>query len=361
MPGNRLYAMAGSRGGGARLGAEASLNRSSALQLWAIGTIAPMLAILWNVFERALRSDWFILWEAGRLALAGDVSRLYVVTKDGFNFPYPPHALFFFAPFAPLPYVFSYIAWNLATAAFFLWAAKPYLPKGFPSLLTLLTPGALVCAHFGQTGFLMGGLWLLAFRGSWASVALLTFKPHLGVLSILSIRSRKALIGTCMTALLLFMLGVILFGPAAWRDFFDHSMAHASELTSRRRWQFLGVSPAIAYGIVGWFPFAIAAGLMLMRNLNAFTAATAALLISPYGFSYDMPVASLGIGLAIWGYWGELGWGKRLGLMLGFLVPTLAGLGVWWMPPILLWALWVQVGLPGREQERAVTPETVTK
>jgi len=35
-------------------------------------------------------------------------------------------------------------------------------------------------------------------------------------------------------------------------------------------------------------------------------------------------------------------------------VPTLAGLGVWWIPPILLWVLWVQVGLAAESQE-AVT------
>jgi hypothetical protein len=322
------------------------------LQLWAIGTIAPVLTILWNILETGLRSDWSVLWEAGRMALAGDVGRLYVAVEDGFNFPYPPHALFFFAPFAPLPYAPSYIAWNFLTAAFFMWAAKPYLPKRFPLLLASLTPGALMCLHFGQTGFLVGGLWLLAFRGSWGSVALLTFKPHLGILSILSIRSPRALIGASLVALLIFTLSALIFGPAAWRDFIDHSLTHASELTMRRRWQFVGVSPAIAYGIIGWIPFAIAAGLILMRNVNAFTAATAALLVSPYGFTYDMPLASLGIGLAIWSHWHSLSWHSRLGLALGFFVPTLASLGVWWMPPILLWALWVQVNLP---KEQAVT------
>ena len=339
---------------GTRVSEQVSSNRSSALQLWAIGTIAPVLTILWNVFETGLRSDWAVLWEAGRMALAGDVGRLYVAVEDGFNFPYPPHALLFFAPFAALPYAISYVAWNVLTAGFFLWAARPWLPQRFPPLLVLLTPGALMCLHFGQTGFLVGGLWLLAFRGSWASVALLTFKPHLGVLSILSIRSRRELIGTVLAALLLLALSIALFGLAAWREFFDHSLTHASELTLRRRWQFVGVSPALAYGLIGWLPFALAAGLLLMRRVNAFTAATAALLVSPYGFTYDMPLASLGIGLAIWNHWGGLGWGKRLGLALGFFVPTLASLGVWWMPPILLWALWVQVGLEE-------TPGAVTK
>jgi hypothetical protein len=335
------------------LGDDASLNRSSALQLWAIGAIAPLLTIAWNLFEKGLQSDWFTLWAAGRLALFGDTGRLYDAVKAGFNFPYPPHALFFFVPLAPLPYILSYALWNVVTAGFFVWAARPYLPKGFPALLAVFTPGALMCMHFGQTGLLVGALWLLAFRGSWMSVALLTFKPHLGVLSILSIRSRRALILTSVAAVGLVLFSLLLFGPALWKDFVDHSITHTSELTSRQRWQFLGVSPAIAYGLVGWLPFAIAAGLILMRNVNAFTAATAALLVSPYGFTYDMPTASLGIGLAIWGHWQALGWSKRLALMLGFLAPTLASLGVWWIPPILLWTLWAQVGL--EERAAAVT------
>ena len=82
------------------MGDGVSLNRSSALQLWAIGTIAPILTILWNIFETGLRSDWFILWTAGRLALCGDIP-----PAQGTEFTYPPHALFFFTPLAPIPYV----------------------------------------------------------------------------------------------------------------------------------------------------------------------------------------------------------------------------------------------------------------
>lgn len=323
------------------MGRDASIGRSSALQLWAIGAIAPLLTTAWNIFEGGLRSDWAIFWAAGRAFLFSDVPPAKAI-----EFVYPPHALLFFTPLAPLPYALSYVAWNVLTAAFFLWAARPYLPKDFPPLLAVLTPGALACIHFGQTGLLVGGLWLLAFRGSWASVALLTFKPHLGVLSALSLKSWSAVGKTVVLVLVLVAISVAILGFEAWRDFANHLLSYESQFTERRRWSFLGVTPGIAYGLAGWLPFALAAGLMLMRNVNAFTAATAALLVAPYGFTYDMPAASLGIGLAIYHHWGELGWVKRLGLMLGFLAPMLASLGVWWIPPILLWTLWVQVGLP---------------
>ena len=334
---------------------DASIGRSSALQLWAIGAIAPLLTIAWNVFEGGLKSDWAILWEAGRALLYSDVPPAKAI-----EFVYPPHALLFFTPFAPLPYALSYAAWNVVTAGFFLWAARPYLPKGLPPLLAILTPGALMCIHFGQTALLVGGLWLLAFRGSWASVALLTFKPHLGVLSALSLKSWRAVAKTVALVLILVAVSIAILGFDAWRDFANHLLSYESQFTERRRWSFLGVTPGIAYGLVGWVPFALAAGLILARNVNVFTAATAALLVAPYGFTYDMPTASLGIGLAVYRHWPELGWVRRLALMLGYLVPTVASLGVWWIPPILLWTLWVQVGLEEGKQE-AVTERAVTE
>jgi len=339
----RRYA---SNSGEGRLDEAASISRSSALQLWAIGMIAPLLTIAWNIFEGGLKSDWAILWEAGRALLYSDVP-----PGQAIEFVYPPHALLFFVPFAPLPYALSYAAWNILTAGFFLWAARPYLPRTFPRLLAVLTPGALLSIHFGQTALLVGGLWLLAFRGKWAAVALLTFKPHQGVLSALSLRSPAAVAKTAIVALVLVAASIAILGIEAWKDFLLHLMSYESQFTERRRWSFLGVSPGIAYGLIGWLPFAFAAGILLMRKVNAFTAATAALLVAPYGFSYDMPTACLGIGLAIYSHWHVLGWPKRLALMVGFLAPTLASLGVWWIPPILLWTLWVQVGLPNSVAE----------
>ena len=110
-----------------------------------------------------------------------------------------------------------------------------------------------------------------------------------------------------------------------------------------KRWLFAGVSPAIGYGMIGWIPFAVAGALLLARQVNVFTAATAALLISPYGFHYDMPVACLGFGLLIYERWNEMPIRHRIPVALGFLSPVIAIGGAWWVPPILLWALWAQV------------------
>ncbi len=172
-------------------------NQSVTLQLWLIGALVPIAFILTG---KAGQYDFAVFWIAAKQAIMGEASSIYseaatrLYTEQlGLTvptiFPYPPHALFYFLPFALIPYIPAYLLWNAASAAFFYWAARCYLPRGFPPVLAILSPAALICIDFGQTGLLFGGLWLLAFRGKWAAVALLTFKPHLGLLSILSLKS----------------------------------------------------------------------------------------------------------------------------------------------------------------------------
>ena len=59
---------------------------------------------------------------------------------------------------------------------------------------------------------LIGALWLFAFRGKWAAVALLTVKPHLGLLSILSLRSWTKVALVTAAVLLLVGLSAAVFG-----------------------------------------------------------------------------------------------------------------------------------------------------
>ena len=330
-----------------------SANRSVALQLWLLGALAPVALMLSGEFGRF---DFDSLWIAGKMALAGSASQIYdpdsirsfaasLGLRGEMNFPYPPLGLLFVVPFATLPHIPAYFAWNLATAGFFYWAARPYLPGGFPPILAILTPAALTCLDYGQTGLLFGGLWLLAFRGRWPALALLSFKPHLGWLAVLSLRDWRSLAKTVALGLALVGITMAIWGIWLWGDFVQHSIGHATELgtAARKRWLFQGVGPAMAYGMIGWIPFAAAGGLLLARNVNAFTAATASFLISPYGFHYDMAVASLGFGLAIFRGWDEMPVKHRVPMALGFLSPVIALLGAWWVPPILLWALWAQV------------------
>jgi alpha-1,2-mannosyltransferase len=325
-------------------------NRSVAIQLWVIGALVPLAFIATG---RVGEYDFAAFWVAANQALAGDAGAIYsqAATRTysdalGLSgptiFPYPPHALLLFLPFAPIDYIPAYLAWNVATAAFFYWAARPYLPDGLPPFLAALTPAALVCLDFGQTGLIFGALWLLAFRGQWAAVGLLTFKPHLGFLAILSLRGRRAFGMAALVALGLAVASLLIAPPAVWAEFVEHSIGHAQRLGAFKRWYFAGVTPAVGYGLLGWALFAIAGALLLARRVNAFTAATATFLISPYGFHYDMTVACLGFGLLAARHWDEMPVKHRIPIALGFLSPAIAISGTWWMPPLIGWALWAQ-------------------
>jgi hypothetical protein len=135
----------------------------------------------------------------------------------------------------------------------------------------------------------------------------------------------------------------VLFGPSIWSEFANHTLHHAGNVAVKARWKFIGVTPAIGFGFWGWISFAAGGALLLARKVNAFTAATASFLISPYGFHYDMPVACLGFGLLLYANWTTMPLWHRLPIGLGFISPVIALAGVWWVCPILFWALWAQV------------------
>ena len=115
-------------------------NRSIAIQMWVIGALVPLAFILTGP---AGEYDFAAFWVAGRQLLDGAAAGIYSIAAtqgyaDGLDlsgatiFPYPPHALFLYAPLALIGYIPAYLLWNLASAAFFYAAARPYLPQNFP-------------------------------------------------------------------------------------------------------------------------------------------------------------------------------------------------------------------------------------
>lgn len=263
---------------------------------------------------------------------------------DKIWFPYPPHAFFLYVPFALLPFLAAWAVYNLYGLALFMLAARHYLPKGFPAVLALGTPAVWICVLYGQTGLIVGALWLWAFRGKWQAVALLTFKPHLGVLSALSL-NRKTLFPTIALTGLLILASLLVFSEW-WPQFFSQLGKQSVAISYNAKWPYIAVGPAIGYGFAGYAVFAAAALYLLSRHLDAFSAATAALLVSPYGFHYDMPVASLGFALALYK---EKSASRTLGLAVALMLPVFVRFGAWIAPPVLLWALWVQTA--GRSED----------
>jgi hypothetical protein len=298
--------------------------------------------------------DFANFWLAARGALSNiniynlEALRAFGATLLGttfsYDFPYPPHALFLFLPFAWLPLKPAFLAWDLFSAVLFFLAARPYMPKGLPAILAIISPAALINANFGQTGLVGGSLFLFAFKGIGLAAAALTFKPHLGILLIPRLLGdRKALTTAIIGTAILAVSSAMLFG--GWFDFPQHVRESQGDMLIERSafsWLLLGTTPMIGYGVWGWVLFAAGGLYFVARCYNVFTAGTATFLISPYGFHYDMAVVCLGFGILLFTFWEEMPPWHRTAASLGFLSPVLVGLGTWLVPPILLVGLLVQ-------------------
>src|SRR5215213_6510579 len=133
--------------------------------LWGFGVLS--VAFLFrNALLSPLRDrDFVVFWVAGKLAMAGQATDIYHVealraaakqvvgdTVVRLTYPYPPHALFAAAPLSWMPLTVAYWVWQAVSAILFWFAARPYLPSGFPKILVLLTPAAIINVLFGQGG-----------------------------------------------------------------------------------------------------------------------------------------------------------------------------------------------------------------
>lgn len=330
--------------------------------LWAFGAIGILLLLNRAVVGALDERDFAAVWVAGKLAWGGhavdafEVETLRAVGKQiagtteiKLAYPYPPHALFVAAPLSLLPLWAAYVLWQTVSAALFYLAARPYFPRGIPPLLALVTPAAVVSVLFGQVGLFFGAMWLFAFSGSAVAAAVLTFKPHLGVLVGIDVIRKRHLLQTAAFAAVILGASAVAFGLDAWGAWFKGAAANQlADLTNKPFgvWHHQMVTPYLAYGIVGWLGFAAAAAYLLFRNFNVFTAATAAFLIAPYGFHYDLTVVCLGFGLLLFRRWRAMPAWQTFVCAIAFLVPLLVALGSWIASPILLAGLYVQTRSP---------------
>jgi hypothetical protein len=319
------------------------------LGLWLAGIAYACVTAGAGIFEGLEKRDFAIFWLAGTLA-STDPATVYdpvafaahSLDRLGVShgaLPYPPHFLLLAAPLGLLPLLPAFVVWNMLSAALFAWAARPYMTR-LPLALAIVTPAGCVSLVLGQTGLLVGALWLLAFRHHGWALGLLTLKPHTGFLAIFTLDRRRFLLASLAAAiaaglaLLLFPSAVAAYPAAAAHHFSHLQTGHYAV------WNFMVVTPRQGYGLIGWAVFAIAAIVLLRRRFDVFTAATATFLIAPYGLHYDLTVACLGMGLAMLDE--ERPWALAM-LTFGFLSPFIVILGTWFAPPLLLGALYAQV------------------
>ena len=278
-------------------------------------------------------------------------------------YSYPPHGLFLAVPFGLLSYPAAFILWDTLTLAFFVWAARPFYSDRIPWWVAIFCPASLICLSFGQYGLLTSGLFLLAFRGSGLAAAALTFKPQIGFLvAPRALMNRRQLTVTVCATAAIVALSALVFGIDSWLSWFTEILPHQLSRVSSTEHGLLGkqVTPALAYGLWGQLTFAGAAIYLLTKRFNVFTAATATFLISPYGFHYDMPAASLGFACLLLSKNAAL-W-QRYFAAFAFCVP---GLGLPFVSaPILLATLYAQVKSDGDSSAIVTlfpTPATTTE
>ena len=323
--------------------------------LWLVGLAYTVptfgLGAIWN-------SDYLNYWFGPRAVRAGINPYDVIAYRDyglaffpkgnlpQFNFTYPPHALFLFTPLSFLPPYVSFAAWDLISLAIFWVAAKRVLPKGLPAFLAVLSPATVLCLNFGQTSLVAGALFLMAAGGSGVAAALLTFKPQLGFLAapLLLLKGRKPVLIAVAATLFLIVSSQLVFGH--WYDFLTHASGYqAGQIFDEEKkniWYIIGTTPAMGYGVRGFLIYLVVATIVLVRNFNLWTAATATFLISPYGFHYDMSVVCLGFSILLYTYWDRMPLWQRLVASLAFLAPIIVWYGTWWVPPIMLLGLFVQ-------------------
>jgi hypothetical protein len=306
--------------------------------------------------------DFVAAWVAGKLAGSGHVLQAYDVdalraagaqivgqTSIKLSYPYPPQALFIIVPLSLLPLPVAFWTWQALSAGLFLFAARAYLPSGFPSVLAALTPAALVNVLFGQVGLFFGAMWLFAFRGSSIASALIAFKPHLALLVSVEVIRKRRIVATAMILAAILLASALLFGLAAWPAWLLGSATpQLGTMTARNAgtWTSQMVAPYFGYGLVGWLLFATAAVILLLRRFDVFTAATASFLIAPYGLHYDLTVVCLGFGLLLYCRLQRLAAWEAVVCTFVFLLPVVVVFGTRLAPPLLLLGLLVQTRNP---------------
>lgn len=300
--------------------------------------------------------DFSNLWLGGRLAGDGQANLVYDIA--GFraamhkmiganfagNYSYPPHSLFLAIPFGALPYPVALVLWNVASVIIFYIAARPVL-RGVPWWAVVFSPASLMCLAWGHYGLLAGALWLWSFRGNGWAAALLTIKPHIGLLvAVQFLRDRRGLATAVAGAAALILVSAAVFGLQPWREWLTTTLSYQVGLLEGSRALMLtsSVAPITGYGVVGQIFFAGAAIFLLWRSFDVFSAATATFLILPYGFHYDLTVVCFGFAVLLTTRWSELRTWQKAVASAAYLTPGLVTLGTWIAPPILLAGLYVQ-------------------
>ena len=344
-----------------------------------------------------LGRDFVNVWHGGALASGGHAATLYDLdayreslwqalgVRGIYAYSYPPHSLFLAIAFSLLPYGPALAAWTLIGLALFVHAARPYLAAaGLPWWVAALLPAGFVNIWAAHYGFFIGAASLYGWRQLEArptraglAFALMTIKPHLGLLIALALLMRRewrAIGWTAGFTLALALAAAALFGWGLWPVYLLHTLGFHATLLDAPAMAFHAMMPTTTMaarqiglpqgmGDAAQIISALAALAVVLRCARArvgatdlgLIAATAIFLVLPYAFIYDMTVQSLAALVFAARAAGPQARRDRIVLLCAFLLPllqmSLAQAGIPLAPPILLAALFVQmrIALSGRD------------
>lgn len=287
--------------------------------------------------------DFLNCWGGGQLVVHGEIGRIYSSAfmpalqqltgqRLGLQvFSYPPTLLLFLWPLGFLAYIPALLVWIAGTGALWFFAARPWLKRtGLPAWAALALPAGFANVWAGHYGFVLAALWLVAFAAlgkrpalAGVAIALLTLKPHMGILIalVLLLRREWRVIGIAAAGTgALVTASVAAFGLDPWLYYLgDTSRLQAGLLASENAF-FLLMMPtpyaaffrafdSIAVAAAVQALFAAAALFVLVRatlrntpwpELGLMTA-TATFLVLPYAFNYDMAVVCLSAAMLLFG------------------------------------------------------------
>lgn len=309
------------------------------------GLLLSVLAI-WQLarnplqeFLKPIGADFFNVWAAPRVAAQDitalfDIGRYMATIRPWFDVPlatrnwsYPLYDLFFYAPFAWLPYGLALAVWSVGGLAAYLLVSRTLMPRGtsrLPLLCLCASPFVLVNLTYGQNGFLIAGLSLGALlalpRRPWLAgvlIGLLCIKPHFGLLwpaILLGLGAWRSFAAAAITVLACAAASLAVHGVEAWQLYLQHAgpvhlhfAAASPEQGMLRNFQVMMLSPFTALRLLQ-LPFTLAMGVQLALSLllmlacawgfrrhtallpRALLLGSASLLVTPYAFNYDAGV-----------------------------------------------------------------------
>jgi hypothetical protein len=239
---------------------------------------------------------------------------------------YPPQFDLLLAPLAFLPTWAAYALFTSTTLAAYLITLRKLAGEYFAQVLVILFPAIAITIGCGQNGLLTGALiGLVCFhaekRPVLAGLALgaMVIKPHLAVaisLYLLATRQWATIAVAAAVVLVSSLACTIAFGPQIWLAWLGAIRESASFLEQGSYPLFRMISSYAALynsGVLAsgafWGQVAIA-GLALVavalgivrRMPPSFTLGVAALvsvMISPYAYDYDLPIAGIGLALVL--------------------------------------------------------------